>query len=109
MIEGIKYDENKPAMDLLPAFPLIEVAKVLEFGAKKYGRFNWMKGMKWSRLTSATLRHIMKWNNGEDVDEESNIHHLAHAACNILFLLDYAYRHADLDDRWIKEIKNNKC
>jgi len=99
---GLKYDENKPPLDLLPPDALNEVAKVLAFGAKKYARGNYRKGLQYSRLISASLRHIMAFNAGEDKDPESNESHIAHAACCLLFLLDMQKLKPEMDDRWTK-------
>jgi hypothetical protein len=100
MSDAKKFDSDKLRLDLLPSESLFEVAKVLQFGACKYGDHNWKKGMQWSRLYAATQRHLMKWNAGETTDSESGINHLAHAATNILFLIYYTEHHAELDDRF---------
>lgn len=97
---AVKHDEDKPRMDLLPMEALELVAKVLTFGAKKYGDHNWRKGMKWGRLHAAALRHLSAWARGMDLDDESGLPHLAHAACCLLFLLAYHHTHAGEDDRW---------
>ena len=94
-----KYDTNKLPMSLLPTAALEAIADVLRFGAIKYDKYNWAKGMDWSRLTDATLRHLLAWNNGESVDKESKICHVAHAACNLVFLLTYIKYNLGNDDR----------
>jgi len=83
---GLKYDEGKPRMGLLPFKALREVAQVLTFGAAKYRANNWQK-IEHSRYIDALLRHIGAYLDGEDLDPESGLHHLAHASCNTLFLL----------------------
>lgn len=103
-MSGIKHDQNKAPLDLLPYESLEEVAKVLAFGAKKYSRGNWAKGINYSRLISAAQRHLGQFNSGEDVDDESQLPHLAHAACCILFLLYMHKKRPDMDDRWVKEL-----
>lgn len=95
--EAQKYDDGKNALQLLPFLALEEVGKVLAFGAKKYGDHNWRQGMKWSRLLGAALRHIFAWARGETLDRESGLSHLAHAACCILFLLEYSESWSDKD------------
>jgi hypothetical protein len=95
-----KFDNGKPPLSLLPYGPLEEIAKVLDFGAKKYGTHNWCKGMSWSRLSDAALRHIFAWVWGEECDQETGFSHLAHAACCLLFLLDYIQTISGTDDRW---------
>lgn len=100
MNEGLKYDIGKVPLELLPVEALIEIAKVMAFGAEKYGRHNWRKGMAWSRLVGAILRHLFAWILGEDKDPESNLNHLAHAGCGILFLLTYEINGSGMDDRY---------
>lgn len=95
-------DAGKPDLTLLAVLPYeaaIEVAKVMEFGAEKYGWNNWRGGMKWRRITASTLRHVFAWLQGEDIDKESGLHHLAHAACDILFALHYTIHKVGEDDR----------
>ena len=98
--QGVKFDTGKPPMGLLPWKALTEIAKVLDFGAKKYNSYNWAKGMKWSRLYDAALRHLSVWIEGEDKDQETGLSHLAHAGCCILFLLTYELLNIGNDNRW---------
>lgn len=94
-----KFDAEKVPLDLLPFAALEEVAAVLALGAGKYGRYNWRGGMDWCRLLGACLRHLFAWAKREEADPESGLSHLAHAACCILFLIDYEKRGAGQDDR----------
>lgn len=98
--EGLKYDKEKPRTDLLPSKALVAVAEVLAKGAVKYDTHNWRKGIAWSRVYAATQRHLFAWNDGQTIDKESGFNHLAHACCNLMFLLEYAETHRDLDDRF---------
>lgn len=100
---AVKADENKPRTDLMPPDALMAVADVLAYGAKKYEPHNWEKGLEWSRVYAATLRHLYAFWSGEDYDPESEKHHLAHAACNCLMLFELARVHPELDDRSFKE------
>lgn len=99
---GKKFDSGKIRVDLLPSESLFEVAKVMTFGATKYGTHNWRKGMDWSRVYAAAQRHMMKWNAGDTYDDETGLNHLAHACVNLLFLLYYAENFEELDDRFKK-------
>ncbi len=72
-------------------------------GRDKYGAANWAKGIQHSRLLGAALRHILAYNSGEDLDPESGITHVAHAACNLMFLLWMQKHKPELDDRWSKD------
>lgn len=102
---GTKHDEGKPRLDLLPSGPLVEIARVLEFGSHKYGDNQWRNGFAWSRLYGAALRHLLAHKDGESLDPESHISHLAHAACNLLFLLEHELKGLGTDDRY-KGIKS---
>lgn len=93
------FNSNKTRYELLPVEALAEVAKVMQFGAEKYGRDNWRKGMPWLELVGSILRHIFAWLCREDNDAESGLPHLAHAATDILFLLTYALLNIGIDDR----------
>lgn len=99
---GKKHDSGKPAMSLIPPDALIEVGKVMEFGKRKYDQHNWHKGIVFTRLLDAANRHIKKFESPiqPDLDEESNISHLAHAATNILMALQFVLENrTELDDR----------
>ena len=87
-VVGTKYDEGKLRYDLVPSDALREVVRVVTFGANKYGPANWQSvADSKARYTAALMRHIEAWRSGENFDPESKLHHLAHAACNCLFLL----------------------
>ncbi len=94
-----KFDQGKAPISMVPFGPLSDIAKVLEFGAKKYGRDNWKKGGDVNRFIDAALRHIFAFNEGEDLDPESQLPHLAHAGCNILFAMELIKMYPDRDYR----------
>jgi hypothetical protein len=98
--EGVKYDDGKLRFDLIPAIPLEQVAAVYTFGAGKYEDHNWRKGLKFSRVFAATLRHLWAFWRGEDNDPETGIPHPAHAAWGCLTLLEFLRTRKDFDDRW---------
>lgn len=97
---GMKFDQDKPRMDLLDAYATEELAKVLTFGAKKYAPHNWRKGISYARLIAAALRHIYAFARGEDFDEETGLPHPAHAMCCMMFLVWMMKERRDQDDRW---------
>jgi len=98
--KGLKYDNQKPRMDLLDADFLTEVAGVLTFGANKYEASNWRKGIAISRLIAAIYRHLGAINKGEDRDPESGLMHTGHLGCCVQFLDWMLKNRPDLDDRW---------
>lgn len=88
----------------IPLRALASTVAVLEFGAKKYAIGNWAKGMPWSVCFSCALSHAFSYANGEKVDKESGLSHLAHLMCNLLFLSTYADTYPEGDDR-IKQFR----
>lgn len=86
--KGAKYNSDKSQLSLIPYAPLCTVADVLAYGCRKYSRDNW-KHVPDARVryTDALLRHAHAYADGETLDPESGHHHLAHAACNALFIL----------------------
>ena len=89
MAEGKKYDGEKPRLYLLPPHTLVEVGKVLTFGAAKYDEHNWKKlDNLQNRYTGAALRHIFAHMAGEELDPETGLDHLAHALCCLMFKLE---------------------
>jgi hypothetical protein len=86
---GRKFDSEKPKMYLLPPKATVEVAKVLTFGAAKYDEENWRKlEDAQKRYSGGALRHIFSHLDGELQDPETNLSHLAHAICCLMFKLE---------------------
>lgn len=97
---GLRYNNEKLRYDLLPTDATAELVKVLTYGAKKYAARNWERGQTWSIPYASCMRHLQAWHSGEDTDPESGLLHLAHAVCNLFFLLAFQLRGMiSLDDR----------
>ena len=96
---GSKYDGKKSRYDLIPPYPLEQLARIYTFGAQKYSDRNWEKGMKWGRIFAAMMRHAWAFWRGEDKDSETGIHHLASVAFCAFALMEYGRTHKELDDR----------
>ena len=84
---GEKHDAGKPAMHLIPANIEVEVSRVLQFGAEKYGPENWrlVPDLR-TRYMGAAMRHVNAMRQGYVLDEESGLHHAAHAICCLMFI-----------------------
>jgi len=86
---GLKYDKDKTRFDLLSLNAERAVAEVLTHGARKYGARNWnLVDNHVDRYIGAARRHLNAYMSGEKIDPESNIHHLAHAICSFMFILE---------------------
>lgn len=96
---GVKFDQGKRMIELVPVDVVNGWADVLTYGAKKYEARNWEKGMDYSRPYGAALRHLFAWWSGEDIDPDTGLSHLDHAICNLGFLSAYTKRSVGNDDR----------
>jgi len=104
-VEGLKFDDGKPMLDLVPSSLVDAVGDILTMGAKKYSAQNWRKGLKYSRVIGALMRHLNAWREGDSIDKESGKSHMHHVACNVAFLIEFEAnpeKYKDFDDRWIK-------
>lgn len=90
---------NIKAWSYIYSDDLTDMAHVLSFGAKKYEEWNWLKGMKWSRVFNSFRRHLLAIARGETIDPESGLTHRGHLACNLMFLHVYSELGIGEDDR----------
>lgn len=101
--EGIKYDEGKLRYDLIPPYPLQEVARVFTIGAEKYEDWNWRKGMNWHRVLRALMSHVEAWRLGERLDKEDGQHHLASVVWCAMVLMEYEQYEIGTNDLWASQ------
>lgn len=79
----------KAPLGLVPPYAMEQTAWVHKLGAEKYGPWNWREtGVCASTYVNAILRHLNAWRDGESLDPESGITHLAHIACSANILMD---------------------
>jgi len=81
---------------------LDELTISMEYGIKKYARNNWKKGMEWSRLIDAGMRHGIAILRGEDIDPDSGNTHLAHMLGSIHMLMGNIELGVGTDDITVK-------
>lgn len=99
--EGIKHDQGKIRLDLIPVEAKEALGRVVTYGASKYADNNWRKGIAYSRLIAAMYRHLAMFEKGVDIDEESGLRHVDHALTNLAFLATFIEEgRDDLDDRY---------
>lgn len=90
--------EAKPKISSTPTIGIREMGKVFELGAKKYGRYNWrLHQVSATVYYDAAWRHLSAWFDGEDIDPESGVSHLAHVMACMTILMD-AQHHEMLND-----------
>jgi len=95
-----RFNADKTRYDLVAPFAMEQLAKVYTYGTIKYDDDNWWKGLKWKKdVLGCIFRHVWKWVRGEKFDDESGLHHLAHAAWNCFTLMEYERNNIGVDDR----------
>ncbi len=84
-----KADQGKARLTLVPRKILYDVARIREYGNRKYGDpDNWKTVEPW-RYRDAMMRHMCAYlDDPKSVDEESGLPHLWHLACNVAFLCE---------------------
>lgn len=90
--KSVKNDiiDDKLRWDLLPMKEIEDIVRVYHAGAKKYGPNKWQNlDNGFERYRAAAARHIMAYLKGERMDKETNVHHLAAAAWNVITMLWY--------------------
>lgn len=102
--KGLRYDDGKNRLELIPPEWEWELGEVLTAGAIKYAERNWERGMKWSKCVGPLKRHLNKWLRGEMLDigtpeqPGTRRHHMAMVAWNALVLMTYELRGIGEDD-----------
>ena len=72
-------DADNERWDLITPIGLRRLAQTCAEGARKYGEYNWTKGIPASVMINHAIRHLYLYLAGDRSED-----HLAHAAWNIL-------------------------
>ena len=68
--------------DLITSSLLDRTSITLSEGAERYGVDNWKKGLPSADVFNHLIAHLLSWRDGDRSED-----HLAHATCNIMFLM----------------------
>lgn len=91
---------TKLPVELWPATATILGSLALLDGLMKYGRTNWRAtDVRASIYVAACKRHLDAWFEGEDIDPDSKVPHLAHALACLAILVDADASGTLIDDR----------
>ena len=90
----------KPGIHAIPMSALLHCGRAMEDGEGKYGLTNWRENSVSAMIYfDAAFRHMAAWWDGEEVAQDSGVHHLGHVMACCAILLD-AQRGGNLiDDR----------
>lgn len=96
---GGEKDQKDVQLHALPWEALGPLGRVYSHGAVKYADYNFRKGYAWSLSFDAMLRHLFAFWSGEDIDPESGLPHISHAAWHALTLSLFSEANKGTDDR----------
>jgi hypothetical protein len=99
------FGVKKASLSCVPAPVLLEMGIGMQEGGAKYGRHNYRSiGVRGSVYYDATMRHLMAWWEGEDIDPDSGLSHITKAMCSLAVLRDAMLQNKFNDDRPPKSV-----
>ena len=91
---------RKAPMSTVSGPVMAEIGVAMLEGASKYGRHNYRAvGVRASVYYDATMRHLMGWWEGEDIDADSGLSHVTKAIASLVVLRDAMIQSMFTDDR----------
>ncbi len=91
---------RKAPMSTVSGPVMAEVGVAMLEGACKYGRHNYRAvGVRASAYYDATMRHMISWWEGEDLDPDSELSHITKAITSLVVLRDAMIQGKFNDDR----------
>lgn len=94
------YGAAKASTGAIPGTALFYLGAVMKSGEDKYGLYNYREAGVSSRIyLDAINRHLWSWWDGEAVDKDSGLPHLAHVMACCAILLDCKEQSTLTDDR----------
>jgi hypothetical protein len=88
----------KLMVHLVPSTAVAYMALAFTEGAAKYGKYNWRyAGVRYSTYLDAMHRHLMKLQNGENVDGVTGVPHLASIMACAAIICD-SFHYGKLND-----------
>lgn len=103
---------RKAPLSTVSAGVMLELGTAMMEGAVKYGRHNYrVAGVRGSVYYDAAMRHLMAWWEGEDIDPDSGLSHIAKGIATLVVLRDAMMNDMWTDDRpprmpdgWLTEL-----
>ena len=101
MTKADRFNQGKCRLAMIPLDCHKWEADGFAYGSSKYSKDNWRKGMLISEQMDSLFRHLNAfYNENTDIDEESGVHHLGLAQCNLAMIINTLNNHPEMDDRY---------
>jgi len=99
---AMRFNTGKSELSYLLDFPeaISQMADVAAFGAEKYARNNWKKGLDVNQVVDSLLRHLSSFKAGEIIDPESGKPHTGHIIWNAMALAETLKLHPEDVTLW---------
>ena len=94
-----RFNTDKPKWALVDFKSLEPMVNVLEFGAQKYSKDNWKKGLLVTEICESLLRHTFDLLEGKTLDDESKLKLTGHILANAMILEHMISNKPEFDDR----------
>lgn len=100
---ALRYNKGKPQFSHLSPYFIMEMMKGMTAANQKYPYLNYTKKQDVRTAADSLMRHFLKFQQGMDVDEELNTHHLALVAINAMIMFQNLQDFGDeVDNRYSK-------
>lgn len=87
-VDSVKESKGKLPMHLILWKPVKWLVRIRMYGLKKYPNADNWKGIPKLTWYDALIRHLVAYAEGEMIDKESGLPHLAHSLCNLCYLIE---------------------
>lgn len=101
---ALRYNKGKPQFSHLSPDFILEMMKGMTKANEKYSYLNYTRKQDVRTAADSLMRHFLKFQQGMDIDEELNTHHLALVAINAMIMFQNLQDFGDeVDNRYSKE------
>ena len=96
-------EADRYRFDLIPQHGLRRIAETCRHGAEKYGDRNWEAGFPATVMLNHALNHLNLYLAGDSTED-----HLAHAAWNLMALMDFETIKPEMIDIPVRQPSNSQ-
>lgn len=92
---SLRYNKGKPEFSHLSPDFIMDMMGLMTKSAEKYSYLNWTSKQDLRTASDSLMRHLLKFLQGENIDDESLYSHLTHIAVNAMIMWQ---NHKDFGD-----------